>query len=306
MLTQLTPSASVPLDEVVINAKAHPKKPKKKAQRWIVDQVMADEETASATSAMIMGANGLTNNEQSFHEIDWRSISIPQAKGMTQEFAVKPISAGAKGKPRPYNLRISLVGVKKSKRTAHVRAKITAWAVKNVGFSVVIGGPGARPQFAAIDRHLIKNCQVRFFTSEDADCVPASLCNAVMLQTDRCRGEIAMNIIKKVEKHGVSVASYANMIHQLKLGLQVRKPKCRHLKTFDGYDEKEDIIVVVRLHGSHGLDHVVVVDKKVGIIVDSEELFPLRMSSEALRLCAGNTRKSHITEVVQIALIHGN
>ena len=63
-----------------------------------------------------------------------------------------------------------------------------------------------------------------------------------------------------------------------------------------------DGVFIVRMRGAGGLHHIVCVDSRdeKRIIYDNEEKFPIRLSSETLRLCGHPEKHPNIAEVRQL------
>ena len=61
-------------------------------------------------------------------------------------------------------------------------------------------------------------------------------------------------------------------------------------------------VCIVRMVGKNGLHHIICVDSRDGrkIIIDSEEVFPIRLSYDALRLCGHPEEDPKIVEIRQL------
>jgi len=99
---------------------------------------------------------------------------------------------------------------------------------------------------------------------------------------------------------GKPLRSYSNVVDAVKLHLHMRIPKGLDFRGFASYSVAQERVLVVRLQGNRGVDYVVRADLWGGVILDSEEKYPLKLTPGSFRLCGGGSGCKRITEVREI------
>lgn len=270
--------------------------------KFEVDEVMGREEDADAVSAVILGARGLNGGQANFHVVDHRSLAVWWAEGAAFEFRTRPVTSRAKHGSHPGPLKVSLNGVRRCKRKMHLKGAISRWCVLHPGFTVVIGGPGARPEVDELTPFHRPDSGTLLRCIKGVPCALVAMAHAVQVLLGQDVGREALKKLMGVVRVGGSISSLSDEVCRLGLKLQVRKPREERWRRIDGYGVAEERVLVVRLCGKGNVDHVVCVDVWNSLIFDGEEPVPLALNAESLRLCGGGVKSVRIEEVRELVV----
>lgn len=274
------------------------------SDRWEVDVLVAGED-GDASGAVMWGANGMRAPASAFHPLMPNSAFVKWKSGKAVEFSVRPISDAAKANGNRENIRASLNGVQKYKRTRRLIDFVRDWCITNPGYGVVIGGPGARPEFEELKKFIRKDAVRPLVKSSMAPCGLAAASNAIASLSGKRRALAFLEAVQVVQvvHVGSSFTWYGPDIDMLGAFLQMRRVKGQSFHDFARYSKIEERVLVVRLNWAASLDHVVVVDLLRGVIIDSEEEYSLQLTPDSLRLCAGGGSAARIGEVREIVAL---
>lgn len=169
----------------------------------------------------------------------------------------------------------------------HVRLdRIDKYCFGTPGNVYITEGPGCRPTSTHANRYYCHDKRI-LVTSKDEECAISAVSNAIFAYGDE---ELARGVASVTERP--SIRGLLDLSKWVEM--QVRM---YHLV---GYRIEESIvsvswvvnhcrdIILLHMTGSNDVNHIVCIDGRSGVIYDSLECRPMRLSEEALRCCVGD------------------
>lgn len=144
-----------------------------------------------------MGAKGIRAPESAFHALEPDTLQVTWVCGDEVSFKIKSVTENSKGTTFGPQ-KVSLVGLSGRRRSQKLTAFVVNWCVERPGFAVVVGGPGARPSFAGVERFRMRMEDGPWAGKENAPCGLAAVCNAVSLVRGNAVAEMFYNQIETV------------------------------------------------------------------------------------------------------------
>ena len=214
-------------------------------------------------------------------------------------FRARAVTEMARKKRMTDSVVVELRTIPKGVRGSYLSSEVESWCFLNPGFAVILGGPGAREPMEELAKYVVKKKMV----ARDAQhpCAIAATVNAVQCIKGIKEGVKALQEFTREVVKGKGIGEQVGKVASLGLGLQSKN--CRKEKNFfcfGGYGVAEERVLVVRLVGPGSFDHAVCVDLWRGLIYDGDSSFPLRLTTDALRLCAGGGPGARIAEVREV------
>ena len=253
----------------------------------------------------------LRGGHESFHAID--TVSIDRSCDRALSFETRSLSSSRKFYPKACvvpNFRLTRLHLAGRARARVIEETVTNFAKRNEGIVVSLGGPGAREKDTRLTPFMIHDEFGPLVTSGELDCVPASLVNALGCWGGVKLAEKVRDKLKNDPTHFIKIGRIANTMHRMRLGCELQKPAKhirkdlhagRYNRAFEWLAEFCTGVWLVRLVEDNIVDHCVAIDANNGIILDSEECHPLRLTQASLQFCAGpKSKKIRVAEIFQI------
>lgn len=271
-----------------------------RGDRWTVERIACFDEQVGSEGGVIRVSNSAQGDITSFHPVDWKSLQLSAPIGDAVVYETKAITDAAKTAEAP-QLWVDLLGLTVAQRKLRVRDAITEWCVRNPGHAVTVGGSGARPRIQELSSFLVRTQGKVFMRDNRSSCIISAIVNAVYLLRGHAAASGARDKLLALQEIGGSVASHGAAVRKLNIHLDVKNPKDERFRSFGGYGCAEERVLIVRLLCGNLLDHTVCLDVWNGLVYDSAEQYPLRLTEKSLFLCAGGKKgKSRIAEVREL------
>jgi len=271
--------------------------------RWGIESLLVGDDMVSKNGKaferdVLYASANMSGNLDTYHRVDMNSVNLRVRRAAVIIFPTKPLQKGIY--PSVCILTIAylenlVVELKYDLGTALVQG-IVRFCQKYRGLAIVVGGPGARERNDALVPFHRQHVGVAVTLCTFFDCVEASLINALRcLNGDVAVGK-AVRFFKERSQRCANVGQVGSLVHKLKVKCQLRRCDLGDLKLMQGQGRerafemvasKTEGVWIVRLYQSEVVDHLVVVDVKRKVIIDSEEIYPVKLSVSTLRMCGG-------------------
>lgn len=174
------------------------------------------------------------------------------------------------------------------------------------GVAVLLGGPGARQENDALRRWHCHSDQKMIAWSNKIPCLTAALVNAVSCLKGKDTARKVKGKLHEMKQHFLRVGQLSPVLHKMDekwtiVGLGKIEKKIMRENGFEWVAKQGHGVWIVRLCEPNVTDQGVAVDCNRGLILDSEEVFPVTLRKETLRMCASpKTNSVHVAEGYQL------
>ena len=286
---------------------------------WAIEQLFAgDVSNGVSGQRFLLGhyyaSSSLHGGPETFYEIDIKSLRLRMRGGTRVNFNVQPGTSQSRKQKQPPTKPTATV-IRKgawSRRERLLRDVVRRFCSAHPGWSVVIGGPGARTVSHETGKFTEKSAGRIFMSASEGECVVAAIVNAIDVVRGRAAATEAKEYLAEQNPHYLRVATCAAHLQKMRMRCDVRKVPRASKEMF----KKDPFgwlggaahgVWIVRLKQRNVVDHCVVVDGVRGLILDSAEEYPLRLSAEALRLCGGSAATNlEVAEAREIREVVGH
>lgn len=271
---------------------------------YTIERVMIGDGSDGLTKGLMYGSSVLFGDRTTFWELDPKSIQLSFSKVDVRFFTAKSIH-----KRRSLNvthIKVQSRALRKVDPNKLTLETIVKFMKKNPGFFVKIGGPKKRIVTGSTKMFVTEAFGKNPIVSNDGGCMDAALINAVAALRDNNDWKDAKEKLEKVAYTYSNLKQCSRTLQQLKLKIQMNNisSDLKHSFKENGFKMFNDVeggVFIARLMQVNVVDHVVCVDANRKLILDSAEEYPLKLSAEALKLCAGdNCSNPRMVEVVEI------
>ncbi|KAI0563348.1 hypothetical protein FGB62_42g26 [Gracilaria domingensis] len=173
------------------------------------------------------------------------------------------------------------------------------------GMSIVIMGHGARVPVPFPSSHIARAAGRLFCHSTPRrNCLWAAFAIVVHRMEGRSAADAVVRSLRDsdIPLRNVGSASRALEAALCCLALPKLPSRRRSFSAVVGLREsRSSVFLVARLRTGSGVDHIVGVDARYGLILDGTEAFPLHLSHEALSICgSGDPVVTEIREIYRV------
>lgn len=275
----------------------------KGSSKWEIEVIMCGDDTVSGNfvygKGLFFASNCVKGSIQTFHVIDPQTCRVYNQSGSKSVINWSTYAVTDKAKQVPASGIRGIRIQKKFRSNANYiskrsRDRIIEWCLQNPGHGVSISVPGSRNVGNTNQSLQCMELGRIVFTQAHGSCLVISIANAL---SDVGRNNIAAKFVtymsfKFFRPPLQTIKSAIHHLEKLNYKCELRKLRRKDQEEFSKDPLKYisnavegKFIVSIRQVGI--VNHVIYVNADKGIIVDGFEEYPLKLSVESIKACAG-------------------
>lgn len=261
--------------------------------------------------SVIYASDRIDGGLESYWEVDPSSLMFSTRGGRCGgNWRTRAVTAKAKKRAPAVVPRVNIPASKR-KNFHWIRTKLrdaaTVWLRANEGHALSVGGPGARGGINGVEQHLLREAGPIYEKQSDGNCVSAAITNAIDAVCGREVAKALREYFYKENPNYLKIREAAILLQKLGTGAEMRKIPKRDWELFNANPfaylaTRESGVYIVHLYELKVATHALVIDVNRGLIIDSAEDYPMRLSEELLRKCGGDHAKALRVDEVRMVV----
>ena len=317
---------AISIEENVINCEINNSAERENANgstSWNVASIMCGHGSCSFEDGAFYGSGSIDGSSSGFWKMDWESLRMlwKQRESVAHiSWPFRPVTRRARAERRsghgPIRPYIDLEEYPKSVALKLVKTYLKEWLMTHKGYSILIGGPGARVPQPDLKRHFVRCFGIVPYRSTlSRSCFLDTICiTCFLLLGEEFARQVSVSLPTSVSQASsrsrphregaievgdlISIGHMGPIFQQIGGDLTLKKvqiplhghrepPSRRFNWVFDKLYHGH--MYIMRIFEANIVDHVVLVDRRrwPSLIYDPADQYPIMMSSIALFKCAG-------------------